>query len=77
MCMQCMATAMTAGAGVTGIRAWLATRGFCWLTPLRLRRITVGLFAAGLLASAVVITGSGAAPANGAGTASHLPAESR
>lgn len=60
MCMQCMATAMSAGAAATGIRAWLGARSFRWLTPLRLRRITVALFAAGLIASAVVFTGSGA-----------------
>lgn len=58
--MQCMATAMTTGAAVTGIRSWLATRTYSWLTPLRLRRATIGLFAAGLIASALLISGSGA-----------------
>lgn len=58
MCTQCMATAMTTGAAATGIRAWLATRGYSWLTPQRLRRATVCLFAAALLASALVLGGS-------------------
>jgi hypothetical protein len=60
MCMQCMASAMTTGAAVTGVRSWLGTRNYAWLTPLRLRRATVCLFAAALLASALLISGSGA-----------------
>jgi hypothetical protein len=55
--MQCMAGAATAGAAVTGIRAWLATRGFNWLTPRRLKRITVCLIALALVASSVLISG--------------------
>jgi hypothetical protein len=58
--MQCMATAMTTGAAVSGTRAWLGTRNFTWLTPERLRRVTVSLFAAGLIASALLVSGSGA-----------------
>jgi hypothetical protein len=76
MCMQCMATAMTTGAAVTGIRSWLGTRNYSWLTPQRLRRTTIGLFAAGLLASAVLISGSGKQPtsaqASGATPATHI-----
>ncbi|HVY78089.1 MAG TPA: hypothetical protein VG898_06255 [Solirubrobacterales bacterium] len=57
-----MATAMTSGAAVTGIRSWLGTRNYGWLTPERLRRTTICLFAAGLLASATLIGGSGKQP---------------
>jgi hypothetical protein len=60
--MQCMATAMTTGAAVTGVRSWLGTRNYSWLTPQRLRRTTICLFAAGLLASATLISGSGKQP---------------
>jgi hypothetical protein len=60
MCMQCMAGAMTATAGAAGIRAWLATRAFAWLTPRRLRAITFVLIAAALLASTVLVSGSSA-----------------
>jgi hypothetical protein len=59
MCMQCMATAMTSGAVVTGARSWLATRKFSWLTPTRLRRITICLFAAAMITSALFVSGSG------------------
>jgi hypothetical protein len=61
MCMQCMATAMTAGAGVSGTRAYIAARHFSWMTPRRLRAITATLLAAGLLASATLVSGSTAA----------------
>jgi len=53
MCMQCMATAMTAGAATTGIRAWVATRAPRWLTPTRLKRLTVVLMVGGVLAAGV------------------------
>lgn len=61
MCMQCMAGAMTATAGATGIRAWLATRAYAWLTPKRLKAITVALVAIALIASTVLVSGSTAA----------------
>lgn len=38
MCATCV---YAAAAGVTGLRAWLQTRGWVWLTRRRLRRITV------------------------------------
>lgn len=57
--MQCMMGAMTAGAGATGARSWLATRRWQWLTPTRLRRATMFLLGAALLASATLIGGSG------------------
>ena len=61
--MQCMAGAMTATAGAAGIRAWLATRAFGWLTPRRLKAITIALIAGALLASTVLVSGS--TPASG------------
>jgi hypothetical protein len=58
MCAQCMATATVAAAGATGVRAWLATRGWAWLTPGRLRRATVALLIAGV-AGAGTLSGLG------------------
>lgn len=60
MCMQCMAGAMTATAGAAGLRAWLATRAFGWLTPRRLRALTIALLGAALVASTVLVGGSSA-----------------
>ena len=65
--MQCMMGAMGAGAGATGTRAWLAHRGFRWLTPRRLRAITLALVAAALLVAST-LSGS-ARPAGGAQSA--------
>jgi hypothetical protein len=59
ICMQCMMGAMTAGAAATGTRSWLATRRWAWLTPVRLRRITLTLMVGGLVAAATVLSGSG------------------
>ena len=39
---MCATCAFTAAAGVTGLRAWLQTRPWHWLTARRLRRITIG-----------------------------------
>jgi hypothetical protein len=58
MCVQCMMGAMTAGAAASGTRSWLATRGWAWLTPVRLRRITMALVIIALLLSATVLSGS-------------------
>jgi hypothetical protein len=49
-----MATAATATAAATGVRAWAAAQSPAWLTPGRLRALTIGL-----LAIAVIVAGSG------------------
>jgi hypothetical protein len=58
MCAQCMMGATTAAAGVTGMRTWLAARGFSWLTPRRLRLMTVSLIALGLIGASVGLSGT-------------------
>jgi hypothetical protein len=60
--MQCMASAMTAVGAASGTRAYLGSRAFRWLTPARLRRITIALVVAALVASATLVSGSSAAP---------------
>jgi hypothetical protein len=60
MCIQCMASAMTAVGAASGTRAYLATRRFSWLTRRRLRAITVLLGVAAVMASATLVSGSGA-----------------
>jgi hypothetical protein len=54
MCAQCMAAAATTVAGATGVRAWLGTRRWSWLTPRRLRRMTVALLAVAVVAAGTV-----------------------
>ena len=58
--MQCMAAAMSSMAAANGSRAWLGKRRFRWLTPARLRKVTVVLFGAALIASALLMSGSAA-----------------
>ena len=58
MCIQCMASAMTAVGAASGTRAYLATRRFTWLTRRRLRAITVILATAALAVSAIGLSGS-------------------
>jgi hypothetical protein len=59
MCMQCMATAMTAVGAASGTRAYLGSRRYAWLTPKRLRAITILLAIGAVLASATLVSGSG------------------
>jgi len=59
MCMQCMASAMTAVGAASGTRAYLGTRHFSWLTPRRLRKITIALLVGALFASATLVSGTG------------------
>jgi hypothetical protein len=46
-----MMTAMTSVAAASGTRSWLTHKRATWLTPRRLRYVTIGLFALALLVS--------------------------
>jgi hypothetical protein len=59
MCMQCMAGAMTAVGAASGTRAWLGGRRLSWLTPRRLRALTIALAAGAVIASGTLLGGSG------------------
>jgi hypothetical protein len=48
---------MTAMAGASGVRSWLQTRGWTWLTPERLRRTTVAVFTIATVVSTVGLSG--------------------
>jgi hypothetical protein len=71
MCMQCMASAMTAVGAASGTRAYLGSRHFGWLTAQRLRKITIVLVVAALAASALLVSGSSAAPKDAGQPAAH------
>ncbi|MCW3066140.1 MAG: hypothetical protein JWN32_3312 [Solirubrobacterales bacterium] len=58
---------MTAAAGATGARSWLQAQHVTWLTPRRMRAVTVGLCVAALGVSSIGLSGSGA-------SAHHAPA---
>jgi hypothetical protein len=59
MCAQCMATAMTAVGAASGTGAYLGSRRYNWLTPKRLRVITILLAIGAVLAPATLVSGSG------------------
>ena len=69
MCMQCIASAMTAGAAKTGIRAWVATHNPRWMTARSLKLTSAALLTVGVLAS-----GSHLAPNGGTAVAKDRPA---
>jgi hypothetical protein len=48
---MCAACAMTAAAGATGLRTWLQSRGWAWLTRTRLKRATIAACVAAAIAS--------------------------
>jgi hypothetical protein len=49
---------MAAAAGATGVRSWLQTRSWHWMTPVLLRRATYGVFFVALLLSTITLSGS-------------------
>jgi hypothetical protein len=52
-----MMGATAAAAGATGMRAWLAAKGFRWMTPGRMRLATIALIVVGLIAASVGLGG--------------------
>jgi hypothetical protein len=49
---------MAATAGATGVRTWLQTHHFAWLTPRRLRRLTMAAIVVAGLVSTIGLSGS-------------------
>ena len=54
MCVQCMIGAMGATAGASGARSYIAAKHFAWMTPKRMRAVTIALAVAALLGSATL-----------------------
>jgi hypothetical protein len=61
---MCGACAMAAMAGASGVRSWLQAHHLGWLTPKRLRMLTIAGFVVATLGSSVTLSGS-TAPARG------------
>ena len=49
---------MAAASCATGFRSWLQTHNFTWLTPRRLRGLTIGAMCAAGLVSTIGVSGS-------------------
>jgi hypothetical protein len=65
---------MTAASAATGFRAWLQNHHFGWLTPRRMRALTISAMCAATLVSTVGISGSTTPSARGAVPAHHTAA---
>lgn len=57
---------MAAASAATGFRSWLQTHRFGWLTPKRMRALTIAAMVAAGLVSTVGISGSTPPPAKAA-----------
>jgi len=53
-----MGCAMAAASGATGVRSWLQTRHLTWLTPRRMKAVTIGLMSAAFAVSTFGLSGS-------------------
>jgi hypothetical protein len=49
---------MAAASAASGFRTWLQTHHFGWLTPKRMRRLTLGAMCAAGLVSTIGVSGS-------------------
>lgn len=58
MCVQCMMGATTALTGAASLRAWLAAKSFMWLSPRRMRAVSIATLAAGVVGSSAGLSGS-------------------
>ena len=51
---------MAAASAATGFRSWLQTHSINWLTPRRMRALTIGAMSAAAIASTIGFSGSSA-----------------
>jgi hypothetical protein len=65
---------MAAASAASGLRTWLQTHNLGWLTPKRLRAITIAAMCAAGLVSTVGVSGSTPPAAHAAAPAQHLTA---
>jgi hypothetical protein len=73
---MCAGCAIMAASAATGFRSWLQSHHLGWLTPRRLRALTIAAMCAAALVSTVGISGSTPPPAHAAapaGAAHHAP----
>ncbi len=69
---MCVGCAMAAASAASGLRTWLQTHNLGWLTPKRLRAITIGAICAAGLVSTIGVSGSTPATEHVAAPAQHI-----
>ncbi len=67
---------MAAASAATGFRTWLQSNNFGWLTPKRMRRMTIAAMCAAGLVSTIGISGSGTSASRAGGARAAAPAQS-
>ena len=65
---MCAGCAMAAASAATGFRTWLQNHHFGWLTPRRMRALTIAAMCGAGLVSTVGLSGSTQATAHAGGT---------
>ena len=70
---MCIGCALLSASAATGLRSWLQNHHFGWLTPRRLRALTIGAVCAAGLVSTVGLSGSSSASVRGSGGSSGAP----
>ncbi|MFZ2114127.1 MAG: hypothetical protein WAU77_10420 [Solirubrobacteraceae bacterium] len=63
---------MAAASAASGLRTWLQTHNLGWLTPKRLRAITIGAMCAAGLVSTIGVSGSTPPAAHAAAPVQHV-----
>ena len=70
---MCAGCAMAAASAATGFRTWMQSHHFGWLTPRRMRSLTIAAMCAAGLVSTIGFSGS-SAPTPAAAAAHAAPA---
>jgi hypothetical protein len=68
---MCVGCAMAAASAATGFRSWLQTHRLGWLTPRRLRALTIAAMCGAALVSSVGLGGSSVAGSQRPSAAGH------
>jgi hypothetical protein len=63
---MCAGCAMAAASAATGFRTWMQSHHFGWLTPRRMRSLTIGAMCAAGIVSTIGFSGSTTATAHAA-----------
>jgi hypothetical protein len=66
---MCAGCAIVAASAASGFRTWLQSHHLGWLTPRRMRALTIAAMCAAGLVSTVGVSGSTPAPAHARSTA--------